>query len=510
MDAVTITEPPLTIGELVRVASGARVELAPPARLRIRASREVVEAALAAGKPVYGLNTGLGHMKDVRLPEDALRSFQETMLAAHAGGIGPALPTSIVRGALVVRLNGIALGGSGASPAAADVLAAMLNAGVHPVVPGIGSVGAGDLPQMACIAMVAIGRGRAEYMGELLPGAEALRLAGITPLVLEPKDGLTLMSANGVAIAHAALVVTRAEEVAQVADVAAALSLEACRANPSVTHQVVAFAKPFPGQIEACRHLRALLEGSDLLGEGAPRSIQDPLSFRVVPQVHGALREFVAFARRAVEIELNSLSDNPLVSVTEQAMIHNGNFHPMVMALAFDALRPALAQVGQISERRMSHLWDAFLENPLTFAGQASSDAVRGFSGLSLRWPAAAVLAELKQLASPATLDCPPLESGGIEDHATSAPLSVQKTERALDLLQDVLAIELLLARDVLSVVEPRPTLGAGTAAALLTVEEAVAATDDDGSPAAVHRDVRSRMPRALLESVRNPGASHD
>jgi histidine ammonia-lyase len=501
---VTITAAPLVIEEVVEVARGATVELGSDARALIQASRAVVDRALDSGAAVYGLNTGVGHMKDVRLPDAALRSTQELLVASHAGGIGAPLPTEIVRAAIAVRLNGIARGGSGASPAAAETLAAMLNAGVHPIVPETGSIGAGDLPLMACIALVAIGRGRAEVGGEVVDGAEALRRAGIAPLELAPKDGLTLMSANGVSIGRGALLVAQAAAVARAADVVAALSLEAIRGNPSFTAAVVAEAKPFPGQIEACRNMRAALAGSPLHEPGVPRSIQDPLSFRVAPQVHGALHELVAYTRRAVEIELNALSDNPLVSIADGTMVSNGNFHPVVLALAFDALRGAVAHVGQLSERRMGQLWDTFFARIANLGPGPPPDAVPELVGLSLRYPAAAVFTELKQLAAPATLDAPPLDIG-VEDHATSAPLSVRKTDTALGLLEDILSIELFLARDVLTTY-PAAKLGLGTAAALRTVERAMAEAGTDRSPASVHRRLRERLldeiPAAVAASV--------
>jgi histidine ammonia-lyase len=293
-------------------------------------------------------------------------------------------------------------------------------------------------------------------------------------------------------------VVARAARAAGAADLAAALSLEATGGNPSVVLPVVGRAKPFPGQIEACRSLRAALEGSYLLGPRASGSIQDPLSFRVAPQVHGALRELLAFARRAVEVELNSQSDNPLVSVEDQTMVHNGNFHPLVLALAFDGLRGAVAHVGQLSERRMSHLWAAFFRQAAALGDLAAGGTVPELPGLTLRYPAAAVFAELKQLAAPATLDVPPLDLD-VEDHATGAPLSVRKADEALGLLEDVLAIELLLARDVLATMPDRPALGAGTGAALRLVEESMAAATPPRSPADVHRALRARFPPGRL-----------
>lgn len=493
MKTVTITEDALGIEDLLAVIDGARVELADRVRRRIAASRAVVDRALAAGEAVYGLTTRVGHGKDTRLSQAEIRSAQRLLVMSHSGGIGPPLPTAIVRAAMAVRLNGIARGGSGAGLTVAETLAAMLNEGVHPLIPETGSVGAGDLAQMAGIAQVAIGMGRAEYRGEILSGGEALRRAGIAPLVLDGKDGLALISANGVSVGHAALVITQAIQVANAADVAAALSMEAIGANTSVLHPAVSRAKPIPGQIAAADHLRALLVGSQLLKPGDTRSVQDALSFRVVPQVHGALREYITAASSAVTTELNAAADNPLVSVPDQALVSNGNFHPMVLTISFDALRIALAQVGLLSDRRMSHLWDTLFGR---LERHSTPDLASGLStaayGVRLRYPAAALLPELKQLAAPASLDLPPLEMG-IEDHGTSAPLSVSKTEAAIGLLGHLLATELLLARDVLATASAAPRLGAGTRAALRMVEQVIATADP--RPDAVHRALRDRFP---------------
>jgi histidine ammonia-lyase len=490
MSMVTISDAPLSIEELVAVADGAPVELAAIARARIEASRAVVDLAMAGGEAIYGVTTQVGHGRDVRLSDDELRRQQETLVMTHAGGIGPPLATRKVRASLAARLNGIARGGSGASLAAADALVSMLNAGVHPLVPEAGSVGAGDLGQLAGMAQVAIGIGRAEYRGETMPAGEALRRAGIRPLALGPKDGLALLSANSVSIGHGALVARQVARIVEVADVSVALSMEAIGGNPSIVHPAVALAKPFPGQAAAADHIRSLLAGSHVVDRGGARSVQDPLSFRVAPQVHGALREYLDFARRAVDIELNSPSDNPLVSVAEQALISNGNFHPMVFAIAFDALRVALAHVGQLSERRMSHLWDTYFQL-IAAAAPAPAETSPPLYGLSLRYPAAAVFTELKQLAAPATLDAPPLDTG-VEDHATSAPLSVRKTEAALTLLEDVLAIELLLARDVLAAFADQPRMGEGTGHVLKLVSDVVSTADP--SPAEVHQALRSQL----------------
>jgi histidine ammonia-lyase len=500
MPVVTIDASPLEVEDLLAVARGARIALGDDARATIAASRAVIDRMLERDEPVYGLNTGVGHMKDSVLPADELRSGQVMLLMTHAGGTGPPLDRELVRGAMAARLNGIARGGSGASPRVADVLVEMLNAGVHPVAPSRGSVGTGDLGQMASVGQVMIGRGRAELGGDVMPGGEAMAEAGIEPLRPEPKDGLTILSSNAVSITDAALTLTRAQRLAEIADVVAALSIEATSGNPSIVRPAVGAAKPFPGQIASCEAVTRALTGSFLLEPGAPRSVQDPLSFRVIPQVHGAFRDAIAAARRAVEVELNGRGDNPLVSIDDDTMVHNGNFHPVVMAIAFDQMRVAIAHVGQISERRMSHHWDLFFER-IAGAGVPPPGWTPPESfGLQLRYPAAATFSALRHLAAPATLDTPPLDIG-IEDHATGAPLTVRITGEALGLLEELLSIEVLMANDLLAAAGATgggdalaPRLGAGTGALSDVVRGAVESPDDDRSPAEVQRRLASAM----------------
>ena len=443
---ISIGSEPLAVADLVRIARGAPVDLTPEAMDRIAASRAVVDGFVDGDTLIYGLNTGLGHLRDVRVPRETLRTYQRDIVLAHDGGVGEPLPTAVVRAAMAVRLNGMARGGSGASPGLALGLAALLNARVHPIVPTVGSVGASDLMHLAAIAAVLIGEGRAELEGEILPGGDALTRAGLEPAVPEPKDGLTLVSANGVSIGHAALVVDRARRLARLADLAVAMSLEAVDGNPSILDPVVLAAKPVPGQLASGAAIRGFLGGSGLLEPGGPKSVQDPLSFRVAPQVHGAFREFVDLLDHHVTLELNAIDDNPMVDVATGRMLSNGNFHPMAMALAADALRPAIAHVGQLADRRLSHTWkfdDAFLDPE---RGRLALD--RG--GLLLRYGAAMLVSELRDMAGPVTLDIGPLD-GGVEDHATNAPLAVRRSDEALAIAEQVLAIELLVADDRLA-----------------------------------------------------------
>src|SRR3954471_5909233 len=388
MDAVAIDLAPVSLAELLEIARGAPVALSDGARERIAAGGRVVDGVLASGRAVYGLTTGVGHNRDVRVPDQELVGQQYMIVRTHSGGFGPYLPTEVTRAALAVRLVGLTRGGSGASPAVAESLVAMLNAGVHPLLPTTSSVGAADIGAMALIAQVAIGTGRAEYRGEVLDGGTALARSGVEPLVLQAKDGLALVSANGVSVGQGALVVERARALADVAELVAALSMEATRGNPSIALPVVAEGKPFPGLVESCRQLRAALEGSYLMESGAPASVQDPLSFRVVPQVHGAFRDTTDAARQAVETELNAQADNPLVSPSDGSLVSNGNFHPVLLAVAFDALRVAVAHVGQLSDRRLGHLWAAFFE--AMSGGGAFQGPPPDLPGLHLRYAAAA------------------------------------------------------------------------------------------------------------------------
>jgi histidine ammonia-lyase len=491
METVAIDVAPVPVADLVRVAHGARVDLTDGAWERIASSRSIVDGVLASGHAVYGLTTGVGHLKDVRVPDDELVGQQYMIVTTHSGGFGPPLPTEVTRAAMAVRLVGLARGGSGASPAVAESLVAMLNSGVHPLLPTTSSVGAADIGPMASIAQVAIGAGRAEFRGEVLSGGVALTRAGIPPLALQAKDGLALVSANGVSVGQGALVAERADALADAAELVAALSMEAIRGNPSVALPVVAEGKPFPGLVESCRQLRAALEGSYLLESGAPASVQDPLSFRVVPQVHGAFRDTTAFARRTLETELNAQADNPLVSPSDGTLVSNGNFHPVLLAIAFDALRVAIAHVGQLSDRRLGHLWGAFFE-AMSGGGPPSGGPIPDLPGMHLRYAASAAYAELRQLAAPVSLDVGVLDQG-IEDHGTAAPLSVRKADEALDLLTDILTIELLLAADILGLRPEPPTLGAGTAVLYGSARGAISVLSDR-STEAVHRAVRAGL----------------
>jgi histidine ammonia-lyase len=478
-DAIEVSAAPLALADLVRIARGARIELTADATGRIDDARAVVEDALAGPALVYGLNTGLGHLRNERLSTEDLVEYQDAIIQSHAGGFGPPLATDVVRAAMAVRVVGMTRGGSGASPAVARSLVAMLNAGVHPVLPTYGSVGASDLMHMAAIAEVALGRGSAELDGRVMPGGDALRDAGIEPLALAPKDGLAFVSANGVSIGWAALVVDRAATLLAAADAVLAVSLEAVGANTSIIDPAVAAAKGVDGQRASAERLSRLLDGSRLCSRDTTSSVQDPLSFRVGPQVHGAAREFIALLAHAVETELSASDDNPLVVVAENRLISNGNFQPILLALSLDALRPALAHVGQLSDRRMNHLWERAFRASDSALPSGMRRMTRHGRGMFHRYAAASRSALLRSLAGPVTLDVGALDNN-VEDHATNATEAARVTSDALDVLADVLAVELLMSRALLIDDETRPKLGTGTRLVLQVTDRVLGAIDAD------------------------------
>lgn len=482
----------LTVADVHQVAAcGVRVFAAEDVLEVVRQSRATVEIALAQGRKVYGLNTHVGHLRDRPIHPDDLTDYQYQLLAMHARGIGEPMAEQDVRALMFARIAGISRGGSGAHQDIFATLIQMLNAGIHPVVPQGGSVGASDLNQMAAVGMVLIGRGHAMHRGEVMPGAEALRRAGIPPCPLRPKDGLALISANGMSIGLGALAIVEIQQLSDIADAIGCLSLEAIGGNLEPFREEVAAAKPFAGQLAAAEHMRECLAGSYLEDVTRERSVQDPLSFRVMPQVHGALREYTAVARRVVEVELNSAGDNPMVSIPTRELISNGNFDPIVLGLSFETLRLTLAHVGMLSERRINRL--RFHGTPSgRMAAWRMRFPFRPYQGPSVH-SAASLLAEIKHLANPVTM-ATTMVNPDAEDHSTLAPQSVTLTRTIVNRLQTLLAIEAVLACDVLGDEAQPPQLGWGSLTICETVGEVATAIGEEESAAVFCETLRARL----------------
>src|SRR5580700_8632920 len=328
------------------VFEGAKVELAPTAGGRMLASRAVIERLIESGDAVYGVNTGFGKLASVRISREQIGELQVNLVRSHACGLGVPLSEQETRAMLVLRANAIAKGFSGVRPVVAETLCAMLNAGVHPVIPSQGSVGAsGDLAPLAHLAQVAIGEGEAIFQGRAIFGGDAMRGAGIAPLALEAKEGLALLNGTQGMLALMALGLRDAETAVDTADVATALSLDALRGSPAPFDERIAQARPYPGHLVTARNLERLTRGSEIREshrspERDPR-VQDPYSLRCAPQVHGAVRDALAQIRTTILIELNSATDNPLVFAGDRGtgeVISGGNFHGQPLAMAADQL----------------------------------------------------------------------------------------------------------------------------------------------------------------------------
>jgi len=461
---VCLTGHDLTVDEVERVArGGARVELARDAVERMAASRRVVESYVAGGRPAYGLTTGLGARVVEALPADALAEFSRRTVLGRAHSVGPPLPTEVVRAAMLVRVNGLAHGGAGASPELAHALVALLERRVHPIVPSIGSIGAADICVLAHVGLVVLGEGEAELRGEVLPGGRALAAAGLAPLELAPKDGLALISSNAVSAASAALALVDAAAALEAAQAAAALSMEGFRASLTPIDVRVAAARPAPGQAAAAAGLRRLLAGGSLAAGGG-RRLQDPLSFRCVSQVHGSLATALELLRDALEPELNGAGDNPLVLVDDGVIVSTGNFFVPTLALAADAVALALAQVATLTAARVARL----LSEPLTDLPQNLAPAESSGTGMApLLKVAGALVGEIVHSAAPATLASFAHRDESVEDASTGAPLATGRLAAMLERWRLLIALELVVAAQAvdLAAASNNLLLGGGTRA---------------------------------------------
>ena len=478
MRAIRVGGRRLRIDDVVAVArDDAIVELDSDVRRRIAAAHEVVLRLAQGDTPLYGVNSALGANTGQRLDASDLAEYQRRAIRARAVGVGPRYDRASVRAMLFARIAGMAAGGSGVSLEVLDALVALLNRRVHPIVPRYGSIGVADLPQLSHLALPLIGEGLAEFEDEILPGVDALRRAGLAPVALGPKDGIALISANAATVARGALVVADAIVLTRQWLAAVAAACEGFRANLSPVDPRAVSARPAPGQIDVAARLRALLAGSALLEPGAARRVQDPLSFRVVAQVHGALDAALANARGQIELELASAAESPLVIADDGVMLSNGNFHLPAFALAFDTLAIALAQATSLAvERAIRFMSPAMTDLPLqlTRHGPAHSGFATVQKTLTALW------SEIRYRANPASLDFLPV-SDGIEDHSTMALGVVERIAEMLERIRYVIAIEMIVAAQALDLRGlGDKQLGAGVRALRRAVRERVPILEHD------------------------------
>ena len=474
------------IDDLVRVARGGEaVVLSAAARQHVLAARAMVMRLATSGQPIYGLNSALGANTGAALADDDLEGYQRRAVRARAVAVGPAYDTASVRAMQFARVAGMARGGSGVAPDVLDACIALLNHAVHPQVPRYGSIGVADLPQLSHLALPLFGEGKAEFGGDVMSGSAALEKAGLQPVKLGVKDGLALISSNAATTARAALVLNDVAAALKAWLAAVALGYEGFRANLSPINPAAVAARPATGQVQVAAQLRQLLKGSALLLPGAARRVQDPVSMRVVAQVHGAAQGMVDNARAQVEIELNSAADSPLVLLDDLAddasnggvMLSNGNFHIPALALTLDACAIALAQAASMSVARCQRFMSPALTGlplQLTRHGPARSGFATVQKTLTALW------AEIRLRANPGSLDYMPV-SEGLEDHACMALGVAEKLGELLERVRYLIAIELLIAAqavDLRGLLEA--DMGEGTRATYRQLRAIIPVLDED------------------------------
>jgi histidine ammonia-lyase len=480
--AIGLTGDDLTVDDVWAIAvCGAAVELTDAAREKMRAARALVERAVhGASEHTYGVNTGFGRFVAVSIPEEQTEELQLRLLRSHACGVGEPYPDEVVRAALLLRANALAKGNSGARVETVELLLSFLSHGVLPVVPSRGSVGAsGDLAPLAHLALPLVGEGEAWVGGERLSGADALARAGLEPVRLEAKEGLSLINGTQFMAAMLALGLVRARRLAQVADIACALSIEALQGSRASFLPQIHALRPLRGQADSAANVLRLLEGSAIIE--AHRwcdKVQDAYSLRCAPQVHGASRDLLDYAAYTVGVEVNAATDNPLVLVETEELVSNGNFHGQPLAFALDALAMAVSELASISERRVERLVNPNLSDGLPAFLTSDGGLNSGF--MIPQYVAASLVSENKVLCHPASVDSIPT-SAGQEDHVSMGNAAGLQAWQVLANSERALAIELLAGAQGVEFHAPLEP-GVGGRAARAVVRELSPRLKDDRS----------------------------
>ena len=478
MNSVVITGHDLTLEAFVAVCrEGVQVELSVEARNNILASREVVDRLVEDEAVVYGITTGFGKFSDVSISHDECKLLQKNLIITHAVGAGEPFENAVVRGMMLLRVNNLAKGFSGVCLSTVETLIAMLNKGVVPIVPQKGSLGAsGDLAPLSHMVLPMLGLGEAEYMGKRMPGDEAMALAGIPTVELVAKEGLALINGTQAMTSVGALALYDGIRSMKLADIAAALSFEANRGVEDALDPRVHALRAHPGQGTTAANLRRLLHESRNVTQQGEIRVQDGYSLRCVPQVHGASHDALNYVKSKVEIEMNSVTDNPIVFEESNEAISAGNFHGQPMALAFDFLGIALSEIANISERRLERLVNPHLGGfPAFLVKKGGLNS--GF--MIVQYSAAALVSENKVLAHPASVDSIP-SSAGQEDHVSMGTIAARKAGEIQKNVRRVLAMEIMCACQAIDLIYGSKKLGQGTLPAYSAIRSVCKTLHDD------------------------------
>ncbi|MFR1707595.1 MAG: histidine ammonia-lyase [Clostridium sp.] len=476
MNKVIINGNDLRLEDIVNVArNNYQVEISEDAIKRVGKSREIVDKIVEENRVVYGITTGFGKFSDVSISGEDCKTLQRNLIISHACGFGDSLDTDIVRTIILLRANALSKGYSGIRLSTLQTLVAMLNKGVHPIIPEKGSLGAsGDLAPLSHMVLPMIGEGEAEYKGKIVSGREAMKEAGIEVVQLIAKEGLALINGTQVMTAVGALALWDGINLIKSGDIAAALTVEALRGITDAfdlrTHNI----RPHEGQIETAKNILALVDGSSLVTSQGEIRVQDAYTLRCIPQIHGASKDALNYAKHKVEIEINSVTDNPIVT-EEGDVISGGNFHGQPMALTFDFLGIAMSEIANVSERRLERLINYQLNDLPAFLvkhGGLNS----GF--MITQYAAAALVSENKILAHPASVDSIP-SSANQEDHVSMGTIAARKARDIIRNAERVVATEILAACQAIDFREEY-TLGKGTKVAYDTVRDVVNFIEND------------------------------
>ena len=460
------------------------IEQTPQVRLskavieQINKSRQIIEDIVESGRVVYGVNTGFGKFADVRIEREATAELQRRLVLSHAAGVGDPMPAELVRLMMLLKVKNLAQGYSGARLEVVERLADMLNRGIVPVVPEKGSVGAsGDLAPLAHIAAVMIGEGEAFYKDERLPGTEALRKAGLKPLVLQAKEGLAVLNGTQAIQAYGLLALNRAQTLLKTADVIGAMTLEALLGTLTAFDPRIQHIRRHPGQQIVAENVRRLLENSPIVESHrySDHKVQDAYSLRCIPQVHGAVRDGLDYVRSVFEREMNGVTDNPLVFPDNGDVLSGGNFHGEPVALAADYLGILLAELANISERRIEHMLDPAVSD---MAGFLTREGGLNSGFMIAHVTAAALVSENKVLAHPSGVDSIPT-SANKEDHVSMGTFAARKALQITENVENVLAVELICAAQALDLRAPLEP-AESTKHVLDTVREVIAHWSED------------------------------
>ena len=465
----------LNIDDLVAVArERAEVSVSPVGEARVEKTSRLIARWVKEKKVIYGITTGFGALCNVSISETETTKLQENILMSHAAGVGNPLPEEVVRAVMALRVHDLSLGYSGCRMETLRYLIAFLNAGVTPVIPEKGSVGAsGDLAPTAHLGLVLIGRGEAVYNGRRMPGAEALKAIGLAPLQLEAGEGLALINGTQVMTGMGALVVSDAVRLSKMADIACAMTLEVLMGSSSEFDPRIHQIRPHPGQILTADNMLRLTAESQIMAshQGCAR-VQDAYTLRCSPQIHGASKDALAHAKRVIDIEINSTTTNPLIFSDTEEIRLGGNFHGQPVAMAADYLSMGLAELGSVSERRIERLVNPQLSDLPAFLierGGLNSGYMIG------QYVAAALVSENKVLAHPACVDSIPT-SANKEDHVSMGTIAMRQTREILDNVEHVVAIELLCAAQAYDLLQKQQPMtgGRGTHAAYQVIRRHV------------------------------------